>query len=175
MHFVCTIDEAKEYIKNESEFWVSNCGCRERKGKCNQSRIDVCLMFHDIPTSGSGKREIKRVDVNSILQEAKEKKLVPRPFRNEDRTRVDGVCFCCNDCCSYFLDADEKSDKGIMIEKTDMASCTDCGSCVDVCFFNARTIQDDKLKIIFDNCYGCGLCIDACPEDSIEMINRNLN
>lgn len=174
MHFVCTLNEAKNYINKESNFWVSNCGCRERKGTCNQSRMDVCLLFNDIPTSGSGKRKLLPSEVNHILQEAKEKNLIPRPFRNDDKTKVDGVCFCCSDCCSYFH-SDEKCNKGASIEQTDMNSCTNCAVCVDVCYFNARIMKNDKLEIKSDNCYGCGICIDTCPVDCIEMIKRNLN
>lgn len=59
-HYVCTSQEASELVKRHNRFWVSNCGCRENRGKCNRSRMDVCLMFKgDISGSGgSGKKEI---------------------------------------------------------------------------------------------------------------------
>ncbi len=173
MHFVSTISEAESLINKQQSFWVSNCGCRERKGSCSQSRMDVCLLFSEtVQSSGSGKKEITREDVNAILNDARNENLVARPFRNEDRTSTEGICFCCNDCCEYFRNPSEACDKGTFIEKTDTDSCSDCGVCADVCYFNARLIEDDKLSVITENCYGCGLCVDICPEACIEMISR---
>jgi len=173
MHFVSTLSEAESLINKHSRFWVSNCGCRERKGSCAQSRMDVCLMLSgSFQSSGSDKKEISREDVNAILNEARNGNLVARPFRNDDRTSVDGICFCCKDCCEYFSNPSEVCDKGAFVEKTDIDSCSDCGVCADVCYFNARLIDDDKLSVTTENCYGCGLCVDVCPEACIEMVNR---
>ena len=83
-----------------------------------------------------------------------------------------GICFCCDDCCDYFLYPDEKCDKGVYIEETNLDLCDDCGICVDVCYFKARKKDNGQLIIEQDNCYGCGLCIDACPEGGIGMVRR---
>jgi Pyruvate/2-oxoacid:ferredoxin oxidoreductase delta subunit len=173
MHYVCTLDEAEGLAKDIKKFWVSNCGCREGKGKCKQSRMDVCVAFYSPDVlSGSNAHEISRKEMNEIFKEAKEKKLVPRPYRNDERTITDGLCFCCNDCCSYFEYPDESCDKGKLIEKTDMKPCSDCGICEDICHFGARIMHDGQLKIITKKCYGCGLCVDVCPEECIEMVKR---
>ena len=173
MHFVCTIDEAKEIASKQKTFWVSDCGCRERKGRCNQSRHDVCLYFNKhIEGSGGNKKQISEKQLQELFSEAERKILVPRPFRNDDRTGIDGICFCCNDCCAYFLDPSEACDKGQHIESTLMDDCTHCGICADVCFFKARIMKNDELKIISKNCYGCGLCVNTCPAGCIRMIRR---
>jgi len=170
LHYVCTRKDAKDMVTNHSRFWVSNCGCRESRGKCIRSRLDLCLMFRDdIDPSGSGKKEISRDEVEQIFKEAEEKHLVTRPFRNEkSMTETTGICFCCDDCCGYFLNPQEKCDKGDFIEKTDRDICDNCGVCVEVCYFKARKMDSDKLVIEQDNCYGCGLCLDVCPVDCIE-------
>jgi len=175
-HYVCTWDQAKKIAFSYDRFWVSNCGCREKKGKCSRSRIDLCLMFKgDIEGSGGlDKKEISRVELEEIFKEAKEKHLVTRPFRNEkNMTQTDGICFCCDDCCAYFLDPKEICDKGDLIERTDQVSCTHCGECVEVCFFGAKIMEKEELSIKKDNCYGCGLCVEVCPEDCIQMIPRS--
>lgn len=174
MHYVCTLAEARTFASEHKDFYVSNCGCREMKGKCEQSRHDVCLYFNKDTGSSSGgkKKQITRKQLEEIFVEAENKNLVPRPFRNDDRSGTDGICFCCNDCCAYFLDRSEKCDKGNLIESTDMNECTHCGICRDVCFFGARIIKNDELKIISKNCYGCGLCVNTCPEECIRMIKR---
>lgn len=174
-HYVCTRNEAWELVNKHKRFWVSNCGCRESRGKCDRSRIDVCLMFRgDIQSSGSGLREISRAEVKEIFKEAKDRHLVTRPFRNEENmVETDGICFCCDDCCEYFLNPDEKCDRGVLIEKTDLEVCRNCGLCVEVCYFKAREMHDGKLTIDRDNCYGCGLCIDVCPNDNIQLLHIN--
>lgn len=173
MHYVCTRKEARDLTNPVTRFWVSNCGCREGRGGCKRSRMDVCLMFNENDTpSGSGKKEVSRAEVEAILKEAETKHLVTRPFRNEARDKVDGICFCCDDCCGYFLNKEEVCDKGPEIERTDMPRCTDCGVCADVCYFGARRMEQDRLALTRESCYGCGLCLDVCPEECIELVAR---
>ncbi|MCU0607804.1 MAG: 4Fe-4S binding protein [Candidatus Edwardsbacteria bacterium] len=174
IHYVGTIEEAEQLCRQHGEFWVSNCGCREGNKKgCARSRADVCLMFSGGQgASGSGKREISRQDVAAILEEARSKELVARPFRSDDRTITDGICFCCDDCCGYFLDPAEVCDKGKQVEQTDMGKCTHCGACAGACHFGARTMELGALTVDRDQCYGCGLCVDMCPVNCIEMKKR---
>ncbi|MFQ6031713.1 MAG: 4Fe-4S binding protein [Candidatus Zixiibacteriota bacterium] len=176
-HYVCTWEEAKNIVGRYHRFWVSNCGCRENRGGCKRSRIDLCLMFRDdIPGSGgSGRHEISQAEVEEIFLEAKNKHLVTRPYRNEEnRAETDGICFCCDDCCEYFTSPDEiKCDKGDFIEETEKDKCTNCGECVEVCYFRARNLEDGELIINHKNCYGCGLCVDVCSEDCVRMVRRN--
>lgn len=175
LHYVCTRDKARDLIDSHERFWVSNCGCREIRGNCARSRIDVCLQFREETAAGpSGLREISRAEAERILDEARDKHLVSRPFRNEsDPAEVDGICFCCDDCCGYFIDPGGYGcDKGGMIERTDMDVCTHCGECVGVCYFGARKLRRQSLILISDKCHGCALCADVCPEGCITMIPR---
>jgi ferredoxin len=173
LHYVCTHEEAMKLIETHTEFWVSNCGCRESKSECRRSRMDLCLMFSgDQNSSGSNKHRISIEEVKSIMEEARTKKLVTRPFRSEDRDKTDGICFCCDDCCGYFLNRDEDCDKGQYIELTDMYKCVHCGACVSVCYFQARRIEDGCLEINRSECYGCGLCLGECPAHAIKMVKR---
>jgi hypothetical protein len=137
MHYVCTHEEAAALINANPYFWVSNCGCREQRNGCARSRIDVCLMFDgDSGSSGSGLRAITPAEAQNILAEAKDKMLVARPFRNmKNMSETQGICFCCDDCCGYFLDKDEICDKGRFIELTNEKSCSNGFCCVDVCHF----------------------------------------
>jgi Pyruvate/2-oxoacid:ferredoxin oxidoreductase delta subunit len=174
-HYVCTREEAQQLIEKHDRFWVSNCGCRENKGICERSRVDVCLQFReDIPGSGgSNLKETSRSQVDSIIREAEVTHLVTRPFRNEENmAETDGICFCCDDCCEYFVKPGEKCDKGDLVERTDSDRCMDCGTCVEVCYFKARSMDDGKLTVEADSCYGCGLCTDVCPQECIQMVSR---
>ena len=125
----------------------------------------------DISSSGSGMREISRSDVDEIFREAENKHLVTRPFRNDkDRSRTDGICFCCDDCCCYFLDPTDACDRGDLVESTDIEECLNCGACEDVCYFGARKMKEGELIIDRESCYGCGLCVDVCPYDCVVMV-----
>lgn len=46
--------------------------------------------------------------------------------------------------------------------------CTHCGSCLDVCRFEAVT-AGGKMRIDPRACEGCGLCERMCPADAIKM------
>jgi len=175
LHYVCTREEAGKLIKANDKLWVSNCGCREGRGKCEKSRIDVCIQFRESTAAdGSGQHEATREEAEAILKEAEATHLVTRPFRDEDtRARVEGICFCCDDCCGYFTDpGDYGCDKGSLIEETDKERCMDCGLCAEVCYFGARKMIGGSLEVRRDQCYGCGLCLDVCPEDCIKMEER---
>jgi MinD superfamily P-loop ATPase len=48
--------------------------------------------------------------------------------------------------------------------------CTQCGTCIDVCRFDAVSenfVVDDIA------CEGCGVCVDLCPEKAIDFPVRN--
>ena len=174
-HYVCTRDEAWDLVREHRRFWVSNCGCREGRGRCARSRVDVCLLFREAieGSGGTGKREISLAEVEDIFREAREKHLVTRPFRNEENRRVvEGICFCCDDCCGYFLDESEVCDRGKSAARTDAENCTDCGLCADVCYFGAREMVGGRLVRHAGSCYGCGLCVDVCSVGCVEMTLR---
>lgn len=60
-------------------------------------------------------------------------------------------------------------DKGDLAAVTDLNRCTDCGVCVEACYFRARTMAAGKLALDAALCYGCGLCVAVCPEEWIDM------
>jgi Pyruvate/2-oxoacid:ferredoxin oxidoreductase delta subunit len=175
-HYVSTHQEARDLIEQRDQFWITNCGCREDHGsRCRRSRLDVCLQFSDTSAAhGTGKRMASKAEAMELLLEAKDKHLVARPFHKEnDFTVTDGICFCCDDCCWYFLKSEEKCDKGAFLEKTDMSVCNHCGICEDICYFGARKMVNGEITIDRLACYGCGLCAEICPEECVVMVSRN--
>ncbi|PJE68812.1 hypothetical protein COU96_02935 [Candidatus Shapirobacteria bacterium CG10_big_fil_rev_8_21_14_0_10_38_14] len=51
----------------------------------------------------------------------------------------------------------------------DQKKCTSCGRCVDICTFDALSINNSKLIINNYFCEGCGACEVVCPEKAIKM------
>lgn len=173
-HFVSTHNETQAIISRHAEFWVADCMCRKPKNKCQHGRIDVCLSFDD--SIGNFATNMKKVDalfVQELIHHAEVEKLVTRPFRDEDDpSKIGGICFCCDDCCEYFTNPEEKCGKGKYIQYTDLSVCTDCGQCLDSCYFGARALINGRLLVNNDACYGCGLCVPVCPISCIEMKPR---
>ena len=54
----------------------------------------------------------------------------------------------------------------------DVARCTGCGACVDVCPVGAMALIDGKARVNEETCTGCEACVDACPEDAIQPVVR---
>lgn len=50
----------------------------------------------------------------------------------------------------------------------DHQKCTACGVCVDVCPFEAITLQETILEIS-DECTLCGMCVDTCEFGALSM------
>lgn len=173
MHYVTTHAQARELALKFSQWSVSDCGCRKgNPNGCKRSATDVCLSFSNDGFGSTGEH-IKILDRNGleeIFKMATKCRLVTRPFRDyETRTKDEGICFCCDDCCGYFLDGTESCDKGTLIESTSQ-ECTNCGGCVDSCYFKARALVAGKLVVDKERCYGCGLCVDVC--ELITMVAR---
>jgi NAD-dependent dihydropyrimidine dehydrogenase PreA subunit len=177
MHYVCSHEEARRLIEDQSGFRLTNCGCREEAGGCERSRTDVCLMFpgaKEVSDNGTP-WAISREEALAILREAGQKRLVARPWREVTPDRADGICFCCDCCCGYFREPGRWTcDKGAMVERTDREVCTNCGTCVEVCYFGVRTLDPEKGALVLDaeKCYGCGLCVAACPNGAVEIYTR---
>ena len=50
--------------------------------------------------------------------------------------------------------------------------CNGCKKCVDSCYFNAISWNEEKKQPVFDgfSCEGCGVCQIVCPEKAIELV-----
>jgi len=60
------------------------------------------------------------------------------------------------------------SDKQVVW--VDMARCTGCGACVEVCPVEAIALVDGKARVDEKLCTGCEACADACPEGAIQPV-----
>ena len=174
-HLVCTKDEAKEIVGARDRFWVSTCWCRDEKGKCLRSPMEVCLSLReDAPVNPAGKIEISKDAALQLIEDARSWGLVSRTYtRRECDGQVEGICMCCDDCCSFFTKrTEDKPARGMFIESTIEGCCSSCGMCERACRFEARQMDEGELVVIRYRCYGCGVCADTCPTNCIEMVPR---
>jgi uncharacterized Fe-S center protein len=49
-----------------------------------------------------------------------------------------------------------------------VGECSGCGSCVNVCPFDAISMKEGKAVIDPDNCFGCSACINICPSKALK-------
>jgi len=63
-------------------------------------------------------------------------------------------------------------DVGLPIPVVDMARCTACGRCAEVCEYHAITVIGKQVLVFPELCHGCGSCTRQCPEGAIhEALN----
>ena len=60
------------------------------------------------------------------------------------------------------------------IPQVDMAKCSLCRKCSEICRFNAITVVGGKVLIFPELCHSCGGCVVVCPEGAISETGREL-
>jgi len=65
-------------------------------------------------------------------------------------------------------DMEERRDVGVLVPEIDLAKCTFCGRCAEVCQYNAIAVVEPKVLVFPEMCHGCGSCTLNCPEGAIQ-------
>ncbi len=68
----------------------------------------------------------------------------------------------------------EKKHVTLPIPKVDMALCSLCGTCAQVCQYHAIAVAGRKVLVFPEICHGCGSCTLNCPEGAIHEIDHPL-
>ncbi len=69
---------------------------------------------------------------------------------------------------------DQSQPATSLIPRVDESVCKLCGTCAEVCQYNAITTLGQKVKVFSDLCHGCGSCMLNCPEGAISEIPQSL-
>lgn len=78
------------------------------------------------------------------------------------------ICNCCTDGCVPYLANRYFGQEGFSLIKGEYEAyvrrdlCKLCGECTEVCPWNARIIENQKLIVNVWSCFGCGLCRQVC-------------
>ncbi|MBN1287606.1 MAG: ATP-binding protein [Anaerolineae bacterium] len=60
-----------------------------------------------------------------------------------------------------------REDVNLLIPQVDLARCTFCGRCAEVCQYHAIAVLNRNVMVFPELCHGCGSCTLNCPERAI--------
>lgn len=52
--------------------------------------------------------------------------------------------------------------------------CNSCGTCAEICEYNAIAVLKDQVLVFPELCHGCGGCTLLCPQHAIEEANQEI-
>ena len=128
--------------------------------------------------SGKGGTGKTTVSVNLVLSlTADAQELSDREFENagESANRGGPLLVDCDveePNAGLFLQPaiQERMEVGQMIPEVDIAACTHCGRCAEVCQYNAIAVVGEKVLVFPELCHGCGSCTLNCPAEAIHEV-----
>jgi ferredoxin len=180
-----TAEEAHAFVRNleTNDLALVPCPCRVRTEKLEirecKDRFPVanCVFIGGAAERfielGLGNRVTKEQAIKYI-DEVVELGLIPTTGNS-----VEGphgiMCMCCGCCCSN-VRGRTKWDNPTAVRPANFIpiasdDCTLCGICVDRCFLDALSLDEDAGKSMVDpeKCIGCGVCAITCPEEALRL------
>ncbi len=69
---------------------------------------------------------------------------------------------------------DNKEAATIPVPQIDEDKCNYCGTCAQICAFNALAVTPQAVLTFYELCHGCGGCAYLCPEKAIQEVPREI-
>ncbi len=170
---ILAYEDVMKIIEGADVMSVTKCSCRVIDGACGKP-LEVCMQVgraaeYNIER-GTG-RAINKEEAIAILKLSEEEGLV----HVADNRQVVGhvICNCCSDCCLNW-DVMKGPKKWVAPSRfeavVDGDLCTGCETCLDRCFFDAISLNDEDIAVIdSEKCLGCGVCTVTCPTEAITL------
>lgn len=169
---ILAYDDVVKIVENAKILSVTNCSCRVISGTCKKP-LEVCMQVDRAAEynieRGTG-RALSKTEAVEILKKCREEGLV----HVVDNRQVVGhvICNCCDDCCLNWaiMKGPKKWVAPSRFEAVvDNDLCVGCEACLDRCFFDALSMQDDLAIVDPEKCLGCGVCTVVCPSDALKL------
>jgi len=180
-----TAEEAHAFVMGLSteDLALIPCSCRTRTEKMGirecKHRVPVasCVVIGEAAgyyeEIGLGKRVTKEQAL-AYIDEVVTLGLIPTTANS-----VEGphnlMCMCCGCCCSN-VRGRTRWDNPTAVRPANFIpeasdDCTLCGTCVDRCFLDALSLDEDAEKAVVDpeKCIGCGVCAVTCPQEALRL------
>jgi NAD-dependent dihydropyrimidine dehydrogenase PreA subunit len=172
---ILAYEDVKQIVEDSEPIAVTNCTCRLIAGKCDKP-VEICLQVGKAGAysieRGSG-RQISKQEAMDLIKQAEEAGLIHTTMNRSSGMHF--ICNCCDDCCMVFPMIIDRNlnmcDPSRFRATIDAGECTGCGDCLERCYFDAITIDEDEQVAVVDGeaCMGCGLCQVVCPVGAIEL------
>ncbi len=178
------------FIRNPQLIAVMDCPCalnQKPSERCHPVRkcIAVGQDFAPIWLDHCKEKyhavQITQEEALDIIKEARKTGHVTNAFLKVATGGITGIiCNCCPKCCVEFESTrlSKKIDPSVSqyapsgySVRRDAEACTLCGTCVQICPFEAIKIADGEYVYDIDACMGCELCVENCPVGALELYN----
>ncbi len=178
--------EIMEIINRSKIVGIGWCYCRSVQRKYNSANCDnplyTCIhlsfgtSLYEIPNKSYNLKEVSKEEIIELLEDCDRRGLIHQLIYFPSPQFYYVICNCCA-CCCVVLNKFLKSGSPQMIKsdfnaETDRQKCTNCGECIDWCYFNARVLQNKTLHFDEKLCFGCGICVSKCPSNAITLIKK---
>jgi Pyruvate/2-oxoacid:ferredoxin oxidoreductase delta subunit len=169
---ILAYDDVVKIIENAKTLSVTRCSCRVIDGACGKP-LEVCMQVDRAAEynieRGTG-RAISKSEAMKIMKRCEEEGLV----HVADNRQVVGhvICNCCKDCCLNWsvMKGPKKWVAPSRFEAVvDPDLCSGCEACLERCFFDALSVNDDLAFVNVEKCLGCGVCTVSCPTEAIKL------
>ncbi len=166
-------------LQNPDHIVALECPCRAAKeNPCTP--LDVCLIVGEpfasfIYEHHPGRsRWIHQSEAVKILEAERDRGHVSHAFfKDAMLERFYAICNCCECCCG----AMHKHKNGIpmlassgYVCVSEKMRCIGCGTCEEICQFQAVTVADGYSVIHYEGCMGCGVCVEHCTQEALTLV-----
>lgn len=171
--------KARDLILRDPDHIVTlDCPCRvSRPDPCLP--LDVCLIIGEPFASfvrehhPQRSRWVSGEEALDILRAEHERGHVHHAFfKDAMLERFYAICNCCSCCCGAMQ---AQRNGTLMLTSSGYvaavaeALCEGCGTCEEICPFQAIHLTDTRAVLEWQACMGCGICVDHCPEGAIQL------
>jgi len=166
-------------LQGSPDIAVLDCPCRTaRENPCQP--IQVCMIvgqpFVDfiLEHHPDASRRLSQPEAVALLEaEHARGHIHAAYFKDAMLDRFYAICNCCPCCCGGLEAMRERGVPMVIssgfVAQVDADLCSACGTCEDVCPFDAIAV-DDSSHVDAALCMGCGVCESQCPQDAIALV-----
>jgi Na+-translocating ferredoxin:NAD+ oxidoreductase subunit B len=174
-------ESAAAIVVSMQSWGVLDCICRKQKaliGQACKHPIDVCLAMHprpgvfdDSPTI----RALSREEAMATLRRAAGAGLVHTVTNTMEGTSY--ICSCCTCSCGILRGMAELGIANVVasspfVNQVQDVLCTGCEACIEVCQFNALSMDEALAQVDRERCVGCGVCVLTCAAEALVLVRR---
>ena len=167
-------------LKNPIGITLYECACRHaRENPCQPTNVCMAIGTDKdnfvVEHNPNSARRITQEEAIRILREEHERGHVHSAwFKDVVGGRMFAICNCCKCCCGGIegmmkYGAHTMASSGY-VATIDENNCTTCGVCVDVCPFDAISMERTGTTVNATTCMGCGVCASQCAFEGIALL-----